>query len=322
MVSYDPQDGPWKLVLRLYFKEAITFFFPNTAKLIDWNHPPEFLDKEFQKIAPDTKTGRRFADQLVKVQRKRGKELWLLVHTEVQAAREAKFPERMFSYNLRIFDIFHRPAISLAILCDADARWRPKKYGFDYPDTSLSFRFGMVKLLDYRERWSELEASTNPFAVVVMTHLKAQETKKDKQSRKEWKLRLIRRLYERGYNRENIVNLFRFIDWVMVLPKSLDSSFWTELKTYEETRKVPYITSVERIGFERGLKEGRQEGRQEAGRLILQRQLAGKFGMLPEHLSTAVENISLEAVEPLAIALLNFSSIEDLEAWLVQQHQS
>lgn len=48
MVSYDPQDGPWKIVLRTYFREAITFFFPDTAALIDWRQPPEFLDKEFQ----------------------------------------------------------------------------------------------------------------------------------------------------------------------------------------------------------------------------------------------------------------------------------
>ena len=200
--------------------------FRRRRKLIDWRRPPEFLDKEFQQIAQETETGRRFADQLMKVKRKRGKDLWLLLHTEVQAAREAQFSERMFLYNLRIFDIFRRPAISLAILCDANASWRPNEYGFDYPDTALSFQFGMVKLLDYKDLWEALEASNNPFAVVVMTHLKAQETKKDKQSRKEWKLRLIRRLYEKGYNRDDIVNLFRFIDWMMVLPKGLDRSFW------------------------------------------------------------------------------------------------
>ncbi len=200
-------------------------------------------------------------------------------------------------------------------LCDANASWRPNEYGFDYYDTSLSFRFGMVKLLDYKDRWAELEASDNPFAVVVMTHLKTQETKKDKASRKEWKLGLIKRLYEKGYNREDVVNLFRFIDWMMVLPKGLERSFWTELQTYEEARKVPYITSVEQIGFERGLQEGRQEGE----KAVLQRQLVGKFGKLPESISSAVESLSPEAVESLLIALLDFSSIEDLEAWFTQR---
>ena len=44
MVSPDPQDGPWKLILRTYFQEAITFFFPDTAALIDWRQPPDILD--------------------------------------------------------------------------------------------------------------------------------------------------------------------------------------------------------------------------------------------------------------------------------------
>jgi hypothetical protein len=60
------------------------------------------------------------------------------------------------------------------------------------------------------EHWAELEASDNPFAVVVMAHLKAQETRRDDQQRQVWKLLLMRRLYERGYKRQDIVNLFHF----------------------------------------------------------------------------------------------------------------
>ncbi|NJM47093.1 MAG: hypothetical protein HC860_13795 [Alkalinema sp. RU_4_3] len=63
------EDSPWKLVLRKYCREAIEFFFPDVAKVIDWTHPIEFLDTEFQKITPDAEIGRRFADQLVKVRR-------------------------------------------------------------------------------------------------------------------------------------------------------------------------------------------------------------------------------------------------------------
>jgi hypothetical protein len=36
----------------------------------------------------------------------------------------------------------------------------------------VSFTFPIVKLLDYRARWQDLERSTNPFATVVMAHLK------------------------------------------------------------------------------------------------------------------------------------------------------
>jgi hypothetical protein len=60
-------DSPWKDVLRTYFPQAMQFFFPDTAVLVDWSKPYEFLDKEFQQISRDGELGRRFADQLVKV---------------------------------------------------------------------------------------------------------------------------------------------------------------------------------------------------------------------------------------------------------------
>jgi hypothetical protein len=40
-------DSPWKDILKAYFPQAIAFFFPKTAALIDWERPYEFLDKEF-----------------------------------------------------------------------------------------------------------------------------------------------------------------------------------------------------------------------------------------------------------------------------------
>ena len=74
------RDSPWKDILRQYFQEAISFFFPQTASQIDWSQPYEFLDKEFQQIAPDAEIGKRYADLLVKVWLRQGQELWLLVH--------------------------------------------------------------------------------------------------------------------------------------------------------------------------------------------------------------------------------------------------
>ena len=260
----DEQDAPWKKILRQYFREATEFFVPEIAQVVDWTKPIEFLDKEFLKIAPDAATGKRVADQLVKVQRKRGQAIFLLIHVEVQASREKGFAQRIFTYALRILDYFGQPATSVVILGDADPKWRLQQYGYALPGTSLSFEFTTVKLLDYRDQWAKLTASRNPFAWVVMAHLKMQETKRDQPSRKVWKLRLIRGLHESGYNHTDVVNLFNFIDWILSLPPPLEVEFWQELKTYEEDCKVPYITSVERIGYARGKKEGRTEGRQEA----------------------------------------------------------
>ncbi|UIE38885.1 DUF4351 domain-containing protein [Leptodesmis sichuanensis] len=312
MAARTDQDSPWKEILRQYFPEAIAFFFPDLHRCIDWQKPPEFLDKEFQQIAPDTETGKRYADLLVKVWRKRGSEFFLLLHVEVQAKPEANFSERMLVYALRIFDRFRQPAVSLAILCDGKADWRPNQYEFSFLDTRLLFQFGTVKLLEYQERWQELEASPNPFATVVMAHLKAQETKRNSNQRKEWKLNLIRGLYEAGSSRRDVLNLFKFIDWVMILPEGVKQAFWLELKAFEEEQKVTYITSVEEIGFERGLQQGRQEER----RSLISLQLEQKVGQLPSSLHDQIAQLNLTQLEALAIALLNLSTLAELEAWL------
>ncbi len=52
--------------------------------------------------------------------------------------------------------------------------------------------------------------------------------------------------------KEDVVRLFHFIDWVMNLPDYLEDAFWREIRQYEETRNMTYMSSVERIGYKRG----------------------------------------------------------------------
>jgi hypothetical protein len=301
-------DSPWKEILEAYFPQAMQFFFPQTAALINWKRPHEFLDKEFQQIARNAEQGRRYADKLVKVWQIQGEEIWLLIHVEIQAKPEDNFAERMFSYNLRIFDRFAKPAISLAILCDPDLTWRPNQYSYNYPDTSLHFKFGTIKLLDYQNRWTELENSNNPFATVVMAHLKTQQTSKKPGERKTWKFSLIRRLYELGFPEKDIRNLYRFVDWVMILPKALEAEFWQDFKNFEQERAMSYITTGERIGYERG--------KQEEGQTIILRLLQRRVGELSQEVKKQVQALPLEDLEALGEALLDFTAMGDLLNWL------
>jgi hypothetical protein len=319
-------DSPWKEILRQYFQPAMALLFPQVAELINWQRPHEFLDTEFQQIAPEADVGRRYADQLVKVWLRRGQEVWLCVHVEVQASYEKEFTQRIFIYNTRIFQLYNRPAISLAILCDTNHRWRPSSFDFDLPGTRLQFEFDSVKLLDYQTQTEELETSDNPFAVVVLAHLQAQATRKNNQQRKQAKFALVRQLYERGYNRQQVLDLFRFIDWVLTLPESLKREFWQDLRTFEEERRMPYITSVEEIGFERGieqgvaqgLEQGLERGRREEAAALIVRQLTRRLRLerLPDSLRTQVEALPLVQLEALGEALLDFQTLADLEQWL------
>jgi len=141
-----------------------------------------------------------------------------------------------------------------------------------------------------------------------MAHLKTQQTTKKAGERKTWKFSLIRRLYESGWQERDIHNLYRFIDWVMILPKELETEFWQELKTFEQERKMTYITTGERIGYERGREEGEQ-------RLIL-RLLQKRVGELSEETITSIQALNVTQLEDLGEALLDFTQIDDLLHWL------
>ena len=169
----------------------------------------------------------------------------------------------MYVYHYRLFDRHRRRVVSLGVLGDERAAWRPDQFGYGLWGCKVGLTFPVVKLLAYREQWPALEARCNPFATVVMAHLKAQETRGDEEERRRWKLFLTRRLYDRGYGREDVLHLFRFIDWVMRLPEALEEGFWQEVREYEEVKHMPYITSVERIGIKKGIEQGMQQGMQQ-----------------------------------------------------------
>jgi hypothetical protein len=100
----------------------------------------------------------------------------------------------MFVYYYRIVDKYDCLVVSFGVLCDGDPNWRPDSYTYSQWGCSSEFRFPIVKLLDYRDRWDELDASDNPFATVIMAQLKELETKRSPEERKHWKLSLIRRM--------------------------------------------------------------------------------------------------------------------------------
>lgn len=171
-------DSPWKEVLERYFEPFMAFFFPQAHSEIDWSRGHEFLDKELQQVVREAEVGRQIVDKLVKVWLKNGAETWLLIHVEVQSQAEAGFGWRMFTYNYRLYDRYSVEVISIAVLADEDLTWRPQEFGYGRWGGETHLRFLTVKLLDYVDQWSQLEQNRNPFAVVVMAHIRAQMTRR------------------------------------------------------------------------------------------------------------------------------------------------
>jgi len=201
-------DSPWKEAIEQYFAPFLAFFFPVVHAGIAWDRGYEFLDTELERVVRDATIGRRYADKLVKVFLVDGTETWLLIHIEVQGYPDPDFAQRMFVYYYRIFDRYGVDVVSLALCTDVLPAAHTAPYQRARLGCELTFRFPVVQIHATWRDWAALEQDLNPFAVVVMAHLKAREVR-DGTERKQWKLRLLRGLYERGYNREEILTLFR-----------------------------------------------------------------------------------------------------------------
>jgi len=177
-------DNPWKDVLEHFFRHFLAFFFADAHAAIDWSRNYESLDKELQQIVSESELGLLLADKLFKVWLKDGQEAWILNHVEIQNQRDPGFAERMFVYNYRIYDRHRKPVISLAVLGDEEPTWRPGQFGYGMFGRAMGIKFPIVKLLEYRSDAEQLETALNPFAAVVLAHLKTLETQTDPAGRR------------------------------------------------------------------------------------------------------------------------------------------
>jgi predicted transposase YdaD len=281
-------DGAWKDSLTTFLRHFLALFFPQVHDDIDWSRGFEPLDKELQKIAPDAETGRRTVDLLFRVWRRSGEERWVLIHIEVQAQRVAGFSARVHHYHFRIFDQYRLPVASFVVLADNEPGWRPGPYTYDLWGCRGEFHFPTVKLLDFAERADELEKSSNPFALVVLAHLKARETANDHGRRISWKVRLLKSLYDRRWTREEVRQLLRTIDWFLTLSKADNQTVREAIEADEQEKKMPYISSFEQMAMEQGEARGEARGRVEGIALALKL----KFGEAGQQLAAEVREIN------------------------------
>ena len=291
-------DETWKEVIGDYFDSFLTFFYPEIYQQIDWTKNPISLDKELEQITASADSKTRHADKLFQVWLLDNQEVWILIHVEVQSQYDKEFSQRMFIYNYRAFDLYQKPVISLAILGDETNSWRPSSYQYGLGSSQLIFNFSSVKLLDYQ--WEELEQSNNIFAIVVMAHLRTKATNSNLSAREQWKWNLARLLYERGYNRKEIVDLYKVIDLMMALSQDLQLSFEEKLANYQEERKMPLLTNIEQRTIKQTLKQN------------IIKLVQVRFGNIPENLVASIDKIdNTSFLEQIFVSAISVNSLEE-----------
>ena len=71
--------------------------------------------------------------------------------------------------------------------------------------------------------------------------------------------------------------------------------------------------------LQQGLQQGRREGKQEGEVDLITRQLTRRLGEVDSSLIEQIQGLSIEQLETLGVALLDFSEVTNLVAWLEQQ---
>ncbi len=83
--------------------------------------------------------------------------------------------------------------------------------------------------------------------------------------------------------------------------------------TLKETR---VYREIKEEGREEGLEQGLEQGRQEEAVNFVTRLLRKRLGELPQEVRSVVLGLSLSMLEELGEALLDFTSVADLQTWL------
>jgi len=338
----DDHDSPWKEILETFLAQCLALFAPDLHAIIDWSHPPQFLDKELQAIAgrgrrvppgstdssggPDDCLGngsgkaprRLYTDKLILVRRRDGRLARLLIHVEVQgdgAGPKARilFARRMFQYRYRLEDRYGstpaQPIYSLGILTASRGGASHLVHCDEFLGQGVRFTFPAVHMAQWLRRWDELEAlaPANPFAVVVMAQLTALRFRR-KAARLDPKVDLMRRLAGYGYARDDIDALVRLVDWMIALPEALEPDYMRALEALEQEHTMTYLTTPERFYLKRERAEGRVEGQAD----LLLRLLSRRFGSIPGTLTERVRTATAEQLETWSLNFVDADTLDEV----------
>ncbi len=212
----------------------------------------------------------------------------------------------MYLYHTLLFLQHRQPIVSMAILIDPQADWKPTNYTYDHWGCAVDFRYPVVKILDWRGREAQLAQDINPFAQVALAQLTILTNRGQVASLAETRRAIVRQLYRAGYSHTYVLALITFMDWTMAMPEEMMEAIDTEVAREEGV-------TVQRL-------KSRWEERTElqGQRNLVLFQIERRCGTLDDATREQIGNLSSKRLVTLAEALLDFSGREDLDRWLAE----
>ncbi len=323
-------DGAWKEALRLHFRLFLKGYFPDIEQLVDWTVPPEWLDKEIRGVVGRVKAKSRTVDLVARVKLLSGESIRILIHVEVQTSHEPGFSFRVARYNAGLQHSRQERVVSLVILGDLDPHWMPDEDVFECGRFLSHYRFPACKLVrrletDWQDDWSLP-------VIIARAQIEALRTTGKPEERAAVKWRLVRRLYDLGLERDEILDLFRLIDWMVRLRPDLEIDLNERQVEFEKEHEMAYVTSYERFAEARALAKAKAEVTAEVtakakaevtaeaeyrvSRESVLKIFGRRFGRITAPIRKQVMNLSNRDIDVLFGDVYEIQSISDLKHWL------
>ncbi len=303
-------DRLFKSVLKMFFAEFIELFFPKAASQVDLTKI-HFLDTS----VPGDKAA--CAADLVVRARLKGTSRPCLLHVETQAHYQHQFPMRMLGYFAGLHGREGVPVYPIAVL-SFDKPKEPQKQAYELDVLDLEvirYKYALVQLnrLDWRDYVKRQNSVAAAFAAKMnIAH----------QDRPVVKLKCMRLLASLKLTDDGNRTISEFIDAYLRLDSGEQETLKRELsKLNKEERKeiMEITTSWKEEGRLEGRQEGRQEGRLEAMVSVASKQLNRRISNIPAKTRRRIEKLTVEQLEALTEALLDFATLADLEEWLAKK---
>jgi len=266
-------DGTWKRVIRLMFPDFLAYFLPNLFTIVDLNRPPEFLDKELdsfnQSIVGNTK-GKRIADCLIKVFCKDGIPRIVILHIEIQIGRDPLFAFRMFQMYSRILEkhvLEHGklPWVEALAIFPANAYKNPPDR-FEQKHFHLHLCYKYDTFCVRPEMEATLLKHPNPFALVELAYIRANNSKHTSKIREKFLLELLLLSRQKKYAKEYQSCLFFFILNIVSVPEENRFVVFNKLKQTQKedmfklgAPEIDYINFLVETHEGKSLEEIKQE---------------------------------------------------------------
>ncbi len=236
-------DQLTKRLVELFFKDFLEFFYPDLAKIIDFNRKIDFPNKElYSGMIEGEKT---VSDILAKVNLLDGQEQYVLIHVEIQSSRDIDIPRRMYRYFSNIWMKYEKPVFAFALFID-ESRWKEpisNVFKVEFMGTELTYKFHLEKTKNYN--YEEYLDYPNPIVTAFLTRMNY-----GKKSRALVKAEAMKRI-EKYYNftETQIETLLHFIDRILFLNEKETKEFKDIIKQkeYEEVNKMMLTTLQEEI---------------------------------------------------------------------------